>query len=92
MKPAEHEELDALYDHYQTNKIRQRLFEEGIKEEKCEICGLTEWLGNKIPLELDHIDGNRYNHSIENLRIICPNCHAQTDNYCGKNKARVVEW
>ena len=80
--------LDGKYPHYQTHKLRERLISEGIKKEKCEVCNLTKWLGNKIPLELDHLDGNCHNHRLENLRIICPNCHAQTDNYCGKNKSR----
>ena len=79
--------LEGNYPHYQSNKLRIRLFTEKIKEEKCEICGLTEWFGKKVPLELDHIDGNRYNHTLNNLRIMCPNCHAQTDTYRGKNKS-----
>ena len=78
--------LEGKYPHYQSNKLRKRLIIEGVKESKCECCGLTEWLGKNISLELDHIDGNCYNHRIENLRIVCPNCHAQTETYRGKNK------
>ena len=52
---------------------------------KCEECGLEEWLGVPIPLDLHHIDGIRQNDSKENLRLLCPNCHALTANYCGKN-------
>lgn len=77
--------LDGKYPYYQTNKLRKRLISEGVKKEKCDICGITEWLGEKVSLELDHIDGNSYNHRLDNLRIICPNCHSQTTTYRGKN-------
>tara|TARA_B100000073_G_C23488061_1_gene474416 strand:+ start:168 stop:629 length:462 start_codon:yes stop_codon:yes gene_type:complete len=70
----------------QSNKLRQRLISEGYKEYKCEICGIMEWNGQLAPLELDHIDGNHHNNTLDNLRVICPNCHAQTDTYRGKNK------
>jgi 5-methylcytosine-specific restriction endonuclease McrA len=79
--------LDGKHPQYQANKLRKRLFEENLKDEKCEVCGIEEWLGKRIALELDHIDGNRYNHSLTNLRIICPNCHSQTHTYRGKNKS-----
>lgn len=52
----------------------------------CEKCKRTEWEGQRIPLCVHHIDGNHINNEIENLQVLCPNCHAQTDNYCGKNK------
>jgi hypothetical protein len=51
----------------------------------CEICKLSVWMGKPISLEMDHIDGNSYNNSFENVRIVCPNCHAQTPTYKGKN-------
>jgi hypothetical protein len=75
------------HPHYQSNKLRKRLFSEGFKKENCECCGISQWLGKKLSLELDHKDGNRYNHNIENLQILCPNCHSQTDTYRGKNKS-----
>ena len=59
-----------------SSKLRNKLIEEGVKEDKCEICGLSEWLGEHIPLELDHIDSNHENNNLVNLQIICPNCHA----------------
>ena len=68
-----------------TSKLKERIIKEGLKEEKCEICGNTEWLGHKIPLELHHINGINTDNRIENLQILCPNCHATTDNYRGKN-------
>jgi len=79
--------FEGKHPQYQSNKLRKRLFSEKIKEEKCELCGLTEWFGKKLSLEVDHKDGNRYNHSLSNLQILCPNCHSQTDTYRGKNKS-----
>lgn len=55
---------------------------------QCECCGNSEWNGLPIPLQVHHIDGNHYNNEINNLQILCPNCHAQTDSYCGKNASR----
>jgi hypothetical protein len=51
----------------------------------CEVCGFSEWRNLPIPVELDHIDGDADNNTDENLRLICPNCHAQTENYKGAN-------
>jgi 5-methylcytosine-specific restriction endonuclease McrA len=54
----------------------------------CKICNNTEWNGKEIPLVLDHINGDPYNNFPDNLRLICPNCDAQTEFYKGKNKGR----
>ena len=67
-----------------TYKLKNKLLEYGIKQCKCEKCGLSEWLGVQIPLELHHIDGDTYNNNIENLEILCPNCHALTEYYRGR--------
>jgi len=56
-----------------------------LKNHTCEVCGISEWNGETTPLELHHIDGNINNNVDSNLQVVCPNCHAQTDNYCGKN-------
>lgn len=72
-----------------TYRLKLRLLKEGIFEEKCCGCGLIEWLGKPIPLQLDHIDGDNKNNELSNLRILCPNCHAQTSTWCGKNKKTV---
>ena len=69
----------------QSNKVRKKLLEEGYKEYRCECCGLSEWLGSPIPLELHHQDGNRFNNTLSNFQLLCPNCHAKTDSYRGKN-------
>ena len=69
----------------QTFKVKTRILEEGIKEHKCECCGLSEWLGQPIPLELHHIDGDRTNNVVSNYQLLCSNCHSFTDSYRGKN-------
>ena len=70
----------------QTFRLKRRLISAGIKSHRCECCGLTEWLGHPVPLELHHKDGDRTNNTLSNLELVCPNCHALTDNYRGKNK------
>ena len=72
--------------HHQSFKLKGRLITEGLKQHKCECCGITEWNEKPAPIELDHINGNHHDNRLENLRILCPNCHAQTDTYRGKNK------
>lgn len=58
----------------------------GVRGHQCEMCKNTEWMGQTIPLVLDHIDGNSDNRMIDNLRLLCPNCDAQTPTYKGKNR------
>lgn len=71
-------------------KLKERLIKEGIKEYKCENpeCGLSEWHGKPISLQIHHINGNHHDNRLENLQLLCPNCHAQTDTYAGKNANR----
>lgn len=73
---------------YKSSGLRIKLINQGFKEHKCEMCGLTEWVGKPISLELDHINGIKTDNRLENLRILCPNCHSQTDTYRGRNKKR----
>lgn len=56
------------------------------KKKGCWKCGITQWNGEKITLELEHIDGNSTNNKEENLALLCPNCHSQTDTYKGRNR------
>ena len=62
-------------------KLREKLIKSELKERKCELCGLSEWLNAPIKLELHHKDGDHYNNELDNLELLCPNCHATTDNY-----------
>lgn len=71
-----------------SSKLRQRLLREGVLQPRCASCHLDEWLGQAIPLQLDHIDGDRTNNLLVNLRLLCPTCHALTDTYCGRNIRR----
>ena len=79
------EEYLATSTDIQSNKVRIKLLEGGYKEHRCECCGLTQWMEKPIPLELHHKDGNRYNNVIDNYELLCPNCHAFTESYRGKN-------
>lgn len=85
-KPIETLLVDDREHFYPSYKLKNRLLAEGLKKHKCECCGITEWNGQPAPIELDHINGNHHDNRLENLRILCPNCHAQTDTYRGKNK------
>ncbi len=70
---------------YSSDQLRKRLIAANIKECKCEKCGRTDWLGEPIPLELHHINGDHYDNRLENLQILCHNCHSQTKNFKTKN-------
>ena len=69
-------------------RLGERLVREGIFERCCACCGRTEWNGQPIPLELDHVNGDRSDNRLENLRLLCPNCHAQTPTWRGRNNGR----
>ena len=72
----------------QSFKLKNRLLKEKIFEARCFSCDSTEWLGEPIPLELDHIDGNNKDNRLLNLRLLCPNCHALTPTYRSKNRVK----
>jgi len=72
--------------YYNAGKLRQRLIAAGLKQARCEECGLNEWRRRSLPLELDHINGDRSDNRLENLRILCPNCHSQTETWCRAKK------
>jgi ribosomal protein S27AE len=69
--------------------VKLKLWKEGILKKECSNCGQgPTWFGKPLTLQLDHIDGDKYNNSLSNLRILCPNCHTQTHTWGGKNRTR----
>jgi hypothetical protein len=88
------EEILVINGPVQTSsKLRKRLIREGLKENKCEECGLgPEWNNKPLSLQLDHANGNRADNRLINLRILCPNCHTQTPSYSKvKNKSKLKQ-
>lgn len=71
-----------------THGLRLRLLREGVFEPRCSRCARTSWEGQAIPLQLDHVNGDRTDNRLDNLRVLCPNCHSLTDTWCGRNKGR----
>lgn len=71
--------------------LKRRLLKERVLVNRCAICGSPpEWHGAPLILRLDHVNGDRRDHRLENLRLLCPNCDSQTPTYCGRNKGRVA--
>jgi len=77
---------------YSRTSLKKRLYEEGLKERKCELCGQGEdWNGKHMSLILDHKNGVHNDNRLENLRIVCPNCNATLDTHAGKNNKKKVK-
>lgn len=74
---------DSTYTNIRS--LKNRLINEGLKENKCECCGISEWMGKPLSIQLHHINGINNDHRLENIQFLCPNCHSQTDNYAGRN-------
>jgi hypothetical protein len=70
----------------ETNRshLKSRLIEEGLKADQCEICGITEWRGRSLSVERHHLNGDGEDNRLENLQLLCGNCHSQTDNWGGR--------
>ena len=73
-------------EYHFTCGLKKRLLKELVKEHRCEVCNRTKWNKQPIPLELHHVNGVNNDHRLENLQLLCPNCHALTANYRGKNQ------
>ena len=69
-------------------KLKEKLIRDGLKQDCCDICGCSMWQGIKLPLELHHKNGNHYDNSLENLQILCPNCHSIQEGNSGANKGK----
>ena len=81
---------DLLINDRKTGRrhLKKRLFGAGLLQDFCHECGLREWRGQRLPLELHHVNGAPNDNRLQNLTLLCPNCHSLTPNYCGKNKKR----
>ena len=90
------EKILVRNSNFQSFKLKKRLFKIGLKTQYCEECGWAKITKDGyLPLELDHINGDRHDNRIENLRILCPNCHSLKPTHRGRNinkNGRVVEW
>jgi len=82
-------EILVKNSHFQSFKLKKRLFVIKLKEPKCELCGWAKKsIDGRIPLELDHINGDRFDNRIKNLRILCPNCHSLQPTHRGLNRKK----
>ncbi|NCS98558.1 hypothetical protein GW764_00030 [Candidatus Parcubacteria bacterium] len=86
------EKILTKNNNYQSYKLKNRLFEENLKKKKCEKCGWAKLSKDgRLPLELDHINGDRRDNRIENLRILCPNCHSLEPTHRGMNRGKIFK-
>jgi Zn finger protein HypA/HybF involved in hydrogenase expression len=79
------EEIFRENSRFSTGHAKKCLISLSLREWRCEICGISEWMEKKLVLELDHANGNNRDHRLENIRLLCPNCHSQTENFRGRN-------
>lgn len=73
-----------------TARLKKRLINKGIFDPRCMSCQQEAWLSQPIPLELHHVNGDRMAHRLENLQLLCPNCHALTPTYRARNKGKIA--
>ena len=79
------EELLVPGVHRSRFNVKTRIVKAGLKQKLCELCGIASWNGRPITLALHHMNGDRHDNRIENLQLLCPNCHSQTDTFAGRN-------
>lgn len=86
MKILLDEILAGQHPTFQTAKLKKKLIDAGLKSNSCEECGISEtYNGKPIVMHLDHVNGKSDDHRLANLKMLCPNCHSQTDTYSGRN-------
>lgn len=83
--PRSLEDVLKVNSPFRSSHLKNRLLKENIFDRKCYKCGSIDWLGEPIPLELEHVNGIHDDNRLENLTLLCPNCHAQTSTYRGRN-------
>jgi hypothetical protein len=84
-------EIFAANTQRNRGQLKSRLLSQGLRENRCERCGITEWRGRELSLALHHINGDRLDNRLENLELLCPNCHSQTDNFGGRAENRHLQ-
>ena len=87
--PMPMERLLVANTYRSRHNVKLRLLREGIKENRCEICGLTDWLGKPVSMALHHVNGDGRDNRLENLQMLCPNCHSQTDNFSARGQRQL---
>jgi len=80
-------EICVLNSKFHNIYIKRRLFEEGLKKNVCEDCGIENYNGKPLTMQIHHVNGNNKDNRLENLKMLCPNCHSQTENWSGRNRS-----
>lgn len=86
LKKIDKDKLFCKGSKHARNILRKTIIKENLIPYKCAICGIIEWQGKTLSLELDHINGENNDNRLENLRFLCPNCHSQTTTYGCRNQ------
>jgi Zn finger protein HypA/HybF involved in hydrogenase expression len=85
-KKKTHSEIFCEFSTYDRKDLKKRILKDDILKYECLKCSISEWMGNPISLQIDHINGVNNDNRIENLRFLCPNCHSQTDTWGNKKR------